>query len=255
MAQSLAVLTALVVAELGVSADDEVAAVPSGTGTDGETSTSDTRIAQLLNDGKDEVYRTAFLQRKNGTLAAAIGDGPTIPLSTLTASGVKVIRRAEEVYWTPTAGSKARVRFVAPNVLYNQFPDRSIAGNGTVAYWSTVIGDPSVIEVYQKPATTGAYSVDGYSIPLDMVGGGSPVGSPLPDEYNRVLVAYACAKVCRQRLDDSQLEERGISFAMEYDEIRLRMREAYPPAVRAEYFDNGPDGQMVPMAPPQPKRR
>lgn len=248
MAKTVTALTIDVNTELGSTAAENVAAYFTGTGTNAITTTSDNRIMELLNDAKDEITRTCFLTQASGTLAATAGDGPTFALSTLTTSGIKAIRRAIDLFWTPTGGSKAYVQFVSPDVMRNRYPQRAIATTGSVLYWSTVEADPSSVEVYQRPAVNGTYQVDGYYIPSDFTMG-SDTTSWLPDEYHRALIVYVCAVLCRQRLDDDQIAARGTSFALEYDRYRGRMRDEYTPSMQTAFLDD-----LIPMVPQRPKK-
>lgn len=233
-----------VLLELGEQNDSTVAALETGTGANAYTITSDARIMELLNDAKDEVCKTCFLLYGTATLTTvSAGDGPTFPLSSFTTAGVKGMTRALEVFWTGNALSKSRVRYCNPDDFRRQYPDRATASTGSTLYWATPVGNPASVEVYQRPNVSGTLTATGYCIASDFATSADTF-TWLPAEWHRVLVVYACAKICRQRLDDDQLAARGSSFALEYDEIRTRMRSLYAPDVQAKFFDT-----WVPMLP------
>jgi len=233
MAKTLTTMQNEMYRVLNVPSNWKGANVPDGVTAGSYTYTTAASFTDYLNEGADELCRSAYLlfPAAPGTVSVSIGD-KLKNLSALTLSGVREMRAAYTVQYTASSGDDSGVvknlQFIDWNTLRNNYPNYLTDANGTPAYWYEVAGADPTVGIYPPAAIAGTLTVNGPCLPT-YLSSGSDTFAWLSEQWDEAIVYYAASRVAIQAMDDPRVQLRQPAITAEYQRLFMQVRSQQDP--------------------------
>lgn len=183
-----------------------------------------TLILEYLNDGQRDFARSTSLDQKLSTPLAVSGTTPSNAFYTLPSDFLEI---AAGGVWSLVNGFNLQLRAATPNELGSNWDIRS--SSQPFSYiWPLEFGLTELRVWPIPPAALTGVTLYYVYLPPDLVAGGSPTTSVLPQQYHLALVYYAVA-MCY--LQDSQFRDPS-KYTLYWDKYQRELKDAQRAAER-----------------------